>query len=369
MKIIFVAVALSAGGTATVLKNVVPILMKNHEITILTNDEGNIEFDCHKLIKLKSIPIVSKYNYMPELMKMMKNDFFDQFDIIHIFEYTNFAADYLTFKKNSLKTPIIISTHGTVHQNANFQLKFFKKIHNFFMQKLKNRIDGFIASSEVEKNHLIKHSFSENKINVIRLGINPIEIKRNNLQKKNILYIGRLSVTKNIPILIHAFALCNLDDLNLIIAGPDDGMLNKLKKLVDDLKLSRRVFFKGKISDEEKNNLLSNATIFIHPSLQDIFSLSLVEAAGAGVPCIAFDVEGNSEIFDNMKTGMLVKKSDAESLKEAIISLLSDPNLQQNISNNAKEIIPKKFNWQKTTKILETYYLEIIKNLEKTGFN
>ena len=58
----------------------------------------------------------------------------------------------------------------------------------------------------------------------------------------------------------------------------------------------------GEISETKKNHLLSIASVFIHPSLSDIFALTLLEAASAGVPCIAFNVGANKEIFNDFNT-------------------------------------------------------------------
>jgi len=97
----------------------------------------------------------------------------------------------------------------------------------------------------------------------------------------------------------------------------------------------------------------------VYPSLEDIFSLSLVEAAASGVPSIAFDIEANSEILDDNISGKIVKKPDEFALSQAIDFLLDDEKLLDRISDNAKKLIPIKFNWDKTTSILESYYKEL----------
>jgi len=345
-------------GTYTVLKNVCPILMKKHEITILTNT--NIDIDCHKLIQLKSwfFPL-PKYSFMPGLITLVKSGKLDDYDVIHIFEYPLFATDYLTYKKNNIKTPIIISMHGSLHQSAKFPISIFKKIHNSIMLRYQNNISTFLASTMAEKSHIIKYGIPENKIKLLTLGVNIPKINRVEPSRKNILYLGRLAVTKNVDILLNAFSLLKNDETNLIIAGPDFGVLKKLKKITQDLGLKNKVFFKGRVSEKAKWELFAEATIFVHTSFEDVFSLALVEAASSGVPSIAFDVEANSEILENEVTGMLVKETSVISLKNTMELLLNNQELQNKISNQAKEIIPKKYNWNNTNITLEKYYSEI----------
>ena len=170
-----------------------------------------------------------------------------------------------------------------------------------------------------------------------------------------------MTVTKNIDLLIKAIFLCKRKDFELIIAGQDFGMLKTLKKLVNKFKMEDRVTFKGRVSDAEKLQLFSEATIFVYPSLEDIFSLSLIEAAGIGIPSIAFGVEANPEIFEN-HSGLIVKGYDSKSLADSIDYLLNNYEERNQISKNAIISINQKYNWSNTVMNLEKYYLEITSN-------
>ena len=179
---------------------------------------------------------------------------------------------------------------------------------------------------------------------------------------KKIVYIGRLAKSKNIELLIKAFSKLKTTNVNLIIAGPDFGMLKELNKITKEHGLVDRVHFTGWISEEEKIKLLSETTIFVHPSLEDVFLLSLLEAAAIGIPCVAFDVESNSTILEDNKTGIIVKDISSEGLSQKLDLLLNDNNLYDKISKNSKLILPKKFNWELTTKILENFYYDVVKS-------
>jgi glycosyltransferase involved in cell wall biosynthesis len=191
--------------------------------------------------------------------------------------------------------------------------------------------------------------------------MNIFPIEKQNSSRQKIVYVGRLSKTKNIKILIEAFSKIKTSNVDLIIAGPDFGMLKQLKKITKDKGLQNRVFFMGWISEEEKMKLLSETTIFVHPSLEDVFLLSLLEAGAIGIPCVAFDVGSNAEILDDNKTGIIVKDISAEGLSEKLDLLLNDNKLYEEISRNSKLLLPKKFNWELTTKTLEGFYNHVLK--------
>ncbi len=361
MKLLFVTNGLhQKTGTYTVLKNICPKLLQNHEVTILTN-KGDIDVECTKLIQLNTsfLPF-PQYFFESKLKNLVKSGFMNKYDIIHAFEYPLFATDYLTIKKKLFSPPLIISPHGSIHQFGSFPLNVMKKLHNKIMFNFFNNVSLLLAATNAEKLHLIKCGFDEEKIKVLSLGFALPNITRTPSKHNRILFLGRLTITKNIDLLVKAVAICKRKDFELIIAGPDFGMLETLKKLVVKLGLENRVIFKGRVSESEKLQLLSEATLFVHPSLEDIFSLSLLEAVGVGIPSIAFDIEANPEIFEN-NCGLIVNKQNFESLANSIDYLLNNEDERNQISQNAIISIPDKYNWDNTVTTLEKYYLKVKK--------
>jgi len=344
-------------GIGTWLEFVCPILMKNHEVTLLTSSKATRKIDCNKTVKLESWGFPQNYYYMPKLKSLVKNGFFNNFNIIQIHGFSSFATDYLFYRKKNIRTPIILSPHGGLQPHPN--LSILRIIHDKIMLKFDwNTFDRITAISEAEKRRLIELGFDKNKIDVVYNGggnSNKI-LTRVQTNKKFILYIGRLSRPKNVDLLIDAFALTDIEGTELIIAGPDFGALSYLKEKVKNNNLESKVFFKGRISEDEKFHLLSKASVFVHPSLTDVFAITLIEAAQAGVPCVAFNVGANSEIINDGITGMLVKEETSESLAKIIKEILTNEKLAKKISENGKDIIPAKFSWENTVESLEKIF-------------
>jgi glycosyltransferase involved in cell wall biosynthesis len=207
-----------------------------------------------------------------------------------------------------------------------------------------------------EKKHLIEYGIDKNKILTLPLGVISLKLDFTKRVGKNITYIGRLTKTKNVELLIKAFAQLHNTDANLTIAGPDYGELSMLKNLVQKLKIENKVIFTGWISEKEKIDLLSKTSIFVHPSLEDIFSLSLAETSASGVPVIAFGGTGTSEIITDMVTGKIVKERNLESLRDAMDYILSNPDLIKKFSENGRVLTTKKYNWLQTASDLENLY-------------
>lgn len=360
MKILIVSTGIQdRTGTYVVLKNIIPFLMKNNEVTILTN-QGDVDIECDKLVQLTTNRIFPQYYFMSGLSKLLRDGFFNDFDIIHAFDYPIYPTDFLTLKKSQISAPLLISVHGSIHQFSSFPLNYLKKIHNNFMLRYKNRVSKFIASTLAEKKHLIKYGIDESKIEILPLGVKPLKLDLTKRSGKNITYIGRLSKTKNVELLVKAFAKLHNSDASLIIAGPDYGSLQMLKNLVQELHIENRVIFRGWITEEEKTELLSKTSIFVHPSLEDVFSLSLAETSASGVPVVAFDVEANPEIIIDMVTGKIVKEKNSDSLRETMDYILNNQKLIKQFSENGHVLTSKKYNWSQTVSILQNLYSSLI---------
>jgi len=347
-------------GIGTWMEFVCSNLMKDHEVTLLTSSKATRKVQCHNTIKLDSWDFPPKYYYMPKLKSLIKNHFFEKFDVIQIHGIGSFAADYLMLKKNKIKTPIIFSPHGGLQPHPN--LSFMRIVHDKIMLKFNwNKFDRFTAISLAEKERLCELKFDEKKIDVVYNGGGDPNRSLNKkiTDKKIILYIGRLSKPKNVDLLIDAFSISNINDTELIIAGPDFGALEYLKEKTKNLDLEKKVIFKGRISEDEKYELLSQASLFVHPSLTDVFAITLIEASQVGVPCLAYDVGANSEILENGVSGILAKESTAESLSKEINKILFDNELSKKISETGRKLIPQKFNWQNTVKSLEETFQKV----------
>jgi glycosyltransferase involved in cell wall biosynthesis len=106
-----------------------------------------------------------------------------------------------------------------------------------------------------------------------------------------------------------------------------------LKALTTDLGLTSRVHFLG---FQDPAPYLEAADIFVLPTWGEGISNALLEAMGAGLPCIATRVSGNIEVVRHNDTGLLVEPGQPLALAEAAARLLEDTTLRNTIARNAR---------------------------------
>jgi glycosyltransferase involved in cell wall biosynthesis len=81
-------------------------------------------------------------------------------------------------------------------------------------------------------------------------------------------------------------------------------------------------------NDDILRQLYALADMFVLPTLSDTLGIVFIEAMASGLPVIATDIAGISEVVANGSTGLLVKPGDAKTLAQAIMKLIDDPELR-----------------------------------------
>ena len=120
--------------------------------------------------------------------------------------------------------------------------------------------------------------------------------------------------------------------LRLAGSGP---LLASAKELAIRLGLEKRVEFLGECSDV--SGLLSGSHIFVLMSRSEAFPISILEAMRAGLPVVASDVGGISEVVEDGETGFLIPSGDHDTLSDRLALLLDSPGLRSALGNNARK--------------------------------
>jgi glycosyltransferase involved in cell wall biosynthesis len=146
----------------------------------------------------------------------------------------------------------------------------------------------------------------------------PVSIQtwyKKKTQGKHYLIVSRLSKDKNIE---KAINVCTANSLPLIIIGTtnDKEYLRHLKYIAGP-----SVEFKGFLQDKEIDNYYMNAKALLFSAEEEDFGITLVESLAHGVPVIAYNNGGPTEIIRNGIDGILYEINDEESLYKAILKL------------------------------------------------
>lgn len=155
------------------------------------------------------------------------------------------------------------------------------------------------------------------------------------LENKHCISVGRLTPSKNFPELIQVWALVSErhPDWILDIYGRG-GQKKKLQKQIDAAGLTGKVLLHDPVSDIWAK--LRESSCFLFTSLNEGMPLALVEAAGAGLPCVSYDIDcGPSEIIEEGVTGYLVSPHDVSTFAQRVCTLIEDEELRKRMGKAA----------------------------------
>ena len=194
----------------------------------------------------------------------------------------------------------------------------------------------------------------ENNLKVIYNGtkIQPIIDKQEN-EVLHFITVGRLAPWKNIDKIIQAMALLNDEGVNFIFnivgSGPID---KKLKKLVTDLKLEKKIFFLGQKNTDELNKIYLNSDIYIQASGYEGLPHVILEAINFNLSIISTPIGGTNEILLNGKNGWVLnlkedKAPDEFDLQELIKNVIESKAVDKEKILSAKKYIINNFDEEK----------------------
>jgi glycosyltransferase involved in cell wall biosynthesis len=144
-----------------------------------------------------------------------------------------------------------------------------------------------------------------------------------------LLYVGRYTAVKRIPLLIRAYARARERfDMRapLVLLGGYPGEWEGQHPLetIEELGVED-VFLAGWRGHGDLPYGLNAADVVVLPSVREQFGQVLVEAMACGLPVIAKDAHGPAEIVDHGETGWLVEPDDEDGLADALVDAVNDP--------------------------------------------
>ena len=365
------------GGGIDVVFNLSKYMVKRgHEVTIITTnykfDEkfaNLVEKEGVEIISFRHITNVGSFISSPDMKKWLAENI-KNYDIIHL----NGARDYqnIIIYKYAKKYDIhyVLQAHGSVPISIAWQR--LKKIYDLVWgYKILSESSKVIALNYSEADAYKTMGVNEDKIGIVPNGIDLSKFsdlpKKGEFRKKYsiedgekiVLYLGRLHKSKGVELLIEAFSelTTKLDNLKLMLVGPDDGYRRILEKRAEELKIRDKVIFTGIVPEDEKIRAFIDADVFVTPKFYG-FPITFVESCACGLPIITTN-EGDKLDWIHNKVGY-VTDYNRDQLKDAILNILTNDKIRQEFSKKAKSLVREDFNWLKIAGQVETVYLDVV---------
>lgn len=237
------------------------------------------------------------------------------------------------------------------------------------------KFENLITVSKALKKSYDASGFAK-KVTVIPRGIPDhyivSDFEPRGLDKRSIklLYAGRVVPEKGAHIAIESlnylYQSKQLKDqnvsLHIVGSGPDE-YITDLKKLVSDYGLSEKIKFISAMTRDDLLKLYSEYDIMLMPAIwEEPFANTVLESMARNLPVIASRVGGIPELIEDGVTGILVPPDNINLLAEAIMKLISDPDLYGRLKAAGPQTVWQKYRQEVITDQIENHLLNSIHN-------
>ena len=234
-------------------------------------------------------------------------------------------------------------------------------------EAIARRVDQIVATSSDEVFELIRMGADLRRVRIIPCGVDlelfrpegPAEKRRRGLHR--LVVVTRLVERKGVGNVISALAA--LPETELVVAGgpaaPElarDPEARRLSRLAEELGLSDRVEFRGRVERADLPPLLRSADAVVCVPWYEPFGIVPLEAMACGVPVVASAVGGLLDTVVDGVTGIHVPPRSPERLAEVLRSLLADRELRASLGRAGGERARERYSWEHVADAtLETY--------------
>ncbi|UCG61419.1 MAG: glycosyltransferase, partial [Candidatus Zixiibacteriota bacterium] len=291
-----------------------------------------------------------------------------QVDLIHSHLYG--AGLYACLAGFVLRVPVITTLHNELILPGVSER--YMPLKNFLIRRLARRI--VLVADFMKADYIEKGKFPPDKMLTIYNGIEfgtPVSAddKANVRTELGMVstdivvgHVANFRAPKGHRYLIEAAAaVCrNFSHAKFLLVGDfgDGSIKAEVDKLVSEHKLERNVIMLGFRSDVFR--LLKAMDVFVLSSISEGHPLSVVEAMGAGLPVVATNVGGLSEIVADGQTGYLVEPKDSTALAEKIGVLIDNRELRETMGGRGRESATGRFSLDTMMKQYEKLYEEAL---------
>jgi glycosyltransferase involved in cell wall biosynthesis len=268
--------------------------------------------------------------------------------------------------------PVVWRLHDIVDADAfsRLNIMLFRFFATFFAAKV-------LAVSEAVRSALAARGVSGDKIAVVYNGIDIKALARTAQRKEARAewgleedapvagMVGRLVDWKGPDRFLEAAARVagEIPQARFMLVGDaifgEAGYVDELKAMADRLGLGKRAVFTGFRDDALR--IMSGLDVLVHASLlPDPLPTVLIEAMALGLPVVAADAGGVREIVDEGSTGLVVPPGDVRAMSEAMVELLSDPEVAARMGEAGRELAAERFDIEGQARRFEGEMLSVL---------
>jgi L-malate glycosyltransferase len=259
------------------------------------------------------------------------------YDLVHAF--FGFPTGWLCYR-TAKRMPYIISLRGSDVPGANARLQLeYKILGPLVFKPIWKKASALVACSEGLRARALRFLPSAD----IEVITNGVDLERFRPAQEHIgsgplrlLTVGRLSVTKRLPLLIETVQLlCSRGCRARLTVVGGGALESQLRQLLSEKSLRDEVTLTGRREAENMPEIYRQHDVYISASMQEGMSNAMLEAMASGLPIMTTRCEGVDELISD--NGVVVEEATPAALAEAARGLIDKPQTQRAMALAARK--------------------------------
>ncbi len=302
------------------------------------------------------------------------------YDVVHtigIFSLPVTVASLLCRRRG---IPYVMSLHGMLEPWALTHKAWKKRLYFPLFEKPALIRAGAIQVLTAAEAKAVAAMAIDTRVEIVPNGINPLEQAAaagperfldaypRLRGKKRILFLGRLDPVKGIDLLAPALARVRVQcpAAHLVVAGPDNvGYRTQAESFFFAEGCAEHVTFTGMLTGDLKDSALCAADAYVAPSRTEGFSVSILEAMAAGLPCV---ITRECNFPEAGAAGAAhVVELDARAIADALLTCLRDPQSAREMGSRARTLVERDYSWAHIAARMEELYFAVIESASVPG--
>jgi glycosyltransferase involved in cell wall biosynthesis len=351
------------GGPVRVAVNQAKALIaQGHEVTIFAGTRGFTQAP----IEIEGVPVrlfttlqaipkagfagVTSLGLLRAVTRASKN-----YDVWHI----HLARDLITLPAAAmlrfLRIPFLVQCHGMIDESKKL---LSKPLDAALTRRILRSATAVLTLTPREETDL--QLVAGTKLATDRIPNGVPDAVRERVPAsgvREVLFLARLQARKRPQHFVRAaIALAaQFPEVRFTLVGPDEGEGKEVEALISGSGVEEQITWVGSLQPAQTLDRMMESTLYVLPSVDEPFPMSVLEALSIGLPVIITDSCGLATYVRDADAGLVVD-ANLESLTNAIESLLRNPTRAVEMGANGRDLVLSSFSMDTVASILMGHY-------------
>ncbi|BDZ39259.1 glycosyltransferase [Microbacterium suwonense] len=263
-----------------------------------------------------------------------------EFDVVHV----HAARDLVTLpaariaQRAGVRT--VLQTHGMIDESANpLAVPLDAAITRRALRDA--AVVTYLTPAELRSLEVVGRGAAQ--LQQLTNGV-PIARERQTdaATRSEVLYLARLAPRKNPALFAQVAAdlAAEFPQTRFRLVGPDEGVGAQVRDIIESAGLGERLVWEGALAPEETLERMLMASVYVLPSIDEPYPMSVLEAMSVGLPVIVTDSCGLAGFVAEHRAGAVIAP-EPQALRNAIRELLADPAAARAAGRRGREAVTR----------------------------